>query len=144
MAEAGKQPQQFWRGNDANVAAQTGAAGEPIFGIDVGNFYVCNAAGAPQFIGPVTTLAATAITAVAAGNQTDINVGDALNSMTTRIDNLVGGVNYVATWDAATDTPVIPAAAAANKGDYYRVSVAGATNKDGITDWQIGDWIISN
>ena len=30
------------------------------------------------------------------------------------------------------------------KGKYYVVSVAGSTNIDGITDWQIGDWLIFN
>jgi hypothetical protein len=29
-------------------------------------------------------------------------------------------------------------------GDYYVVNVAGSTNLDGITDWQIGDWAIFN
>jgi hypothetical protein len=34
--------------------------------------------------------------------------------------------------------------ALARKGDYYVVNVAGSTNLDGITDWQIGDWAIFN
>jgi hypothetical protein len=30
------------------------------------------------------------------------------------------------------------------QGDYYVVNIAGSTNLDGITDWQIGDWAIFN
>ena len=26
------------------------------------------------------------------------------------------------------------------QGHYYIVSVAGTTNLDGVTDWQVGDW----
>lgn len=57
---------------------------------------------------------------------------------------LVGALQYQAAWNASTNTPAIPAAAAGNKGHYYKVSVAGATNIDGINDWKVGDWIISN
>lgn len=56
---------------------------------------------------------------------------------------VVGSVKYISTWNASTNTPAIPAAAAGNKGYYYKVSVAGATSIDGITDWKVGDWIIS-
>jgi hypothetical protein len=37
----------------------------------------------------------------------------------------------------------MPAAAAANKGFYYRVSVAGTTSVDGVAEWKAGDWIVS-
>lgn len=55
-----------------------------------------------------------------------------------------GGLEYLGTWNATTNTPTIPAASSSNKGKYYKVSVTGPTNIDGITDWQVGDWIISN
>jgi hypothetical protein len=55
-----------------------------------------------------------------------------------------GGLNYLGTWNANTNTPTIAAASTSNKGGYYKVSVAGSTNIDGTTDWQVGDWIISN
>lgn len=58
--------------------------------------------------------------------------------------SVVGAVTYQGTWDANTNSPTIPAAAAGNKGYYYRVSVAGATNINGVNDWKVGDWIISN
>lgn len=57
---------------------------------------------------------------------------------------LVGVVTYQGTWNASTNSPTIPAAAAGNKGQYYIVGTAGTTNVGGITDWQVGDWIISD
>ena len=56
-------------------------------------------------------------------------------------DSLIGGVNYRGTWDASTNVPAL-ASAAGTKGHYYRVSAAGATNLDGITDWKDGEWAI--
>lgn len=60
------------------------------------------------------------------------------------IDALGDVLVYQGTWDASTDTPALPAASTANNGDLYRVSVAGTTNKDGITEWAVGDKIVSN
>ena len=50
-----------------------------------------------------------------------------------------GAVVYQAPWNASTNTPTL-ASGAGTKGYYYVVSVAGATNLDGITEWQINDW----
>lgn len=57
---------------------------------------------------------------------------------------ILGAAIYQGTWNATTNSPTIPAAASGNKGQYYVVATAGTTNVDGITDWKIGDWIISN
>jgi hypothetical protein len=54
-----------------------------------------------------------------------------------------GALNYAGTWNASTNTPTL-ASGVGVKGDYYVVSVAGTTNLDGITDWQIGDWAVFN
>ena len=59
-------------------------------------------------------------------------------------DAVLGATQYQGLWNATTNTPTIPAAASGNTGHYYVVSVAGTTNVDGITDWEISDWIISN
>lgn len=59
-------------------------------------------------------------------------------------DSILGQVNYQGTWNASTNTPTIPTASVSNKGYYYIVSVAGSTNIGGITDWNVGDWIISD
>jgi hypothetical protein len=55
----------------------------------------------------------------------------------------VGAVTYKGTWDAATNTPAL-ASGTGTQGDYYVVNVAGNTDLNGITDWQIGDWAIFN
>ena len=57
--------------------------------------------------------------------------------------NAIGALNYKGTWNAATNNPTL-ASGVGVKGDYYVVSVAGSTNLDGITDWQIGDWAVFN
>lgn len=54
-----------------------------------------------------------------------------------------GSLNYKGTWNASTNTPTLTSGIG-TKGDYYVVSVAGNTNLDGITDWQIGDWAVFN
>lgn len=59
-------------------------------------------------------------------------------------EGMLGSVTYQGIWNASTNTPTIPAASSSNKGHYYVVNVAGSTSIDGITDWKIGDWIISN
>jgi len=59
-------------------------------------------------------------------------------------DSVVGTNAYQGTWNAATNTPAIPAAATGNKGWFYSVSVAGTTNINGISSWAVGDQIISN
>jgi hypothetical protein len=57
--------------------------------------------------------------------------------------NLVGGLNYQGNWNASTNSPTLTSSVGTN-GYYYTVSVAGSTNLDGITDWQVGDWAIFN
>ena len=52
-------------------------------------------------------------------------------------------LNYKGTWDANTNTPAL-ASGVGSQNDYYIVSVPGNTNLDGITDWQINDWLIFN
>lgn len=54
-----------------------------------------------------------------------------------------GGLVYKGTWNASTNTPTLTSGVGSN-GDYYVVSVAGTTNLDGITDWQVNDWAIFN
>jgi len=55
----------------------------------------------------------------------------------------VGGLSYQGTWNASTNTPTLASGVGTN-GYYYIVSTAGSTNLDGITDWQVGDWLLFN
>ena len=55
-------------------------------------------------------------------------------------DSILGQVEYISTWNASTNTPVLPNAATV-KGHYYVTETAGIYN--GI-DFKVGDWVISN
>jgi len=55
----------------------------------------------------------------------------------------IGAVTYKGTWDANANSPALTSSVG-TQGDYYVVNVAGTTNLNGITDWQIGDWAIFN
>lgn len=55
----------------------------------------------------------------------------------------IGTLSYQGTWNASTNTPTIVSGVGTN-GYYYVVSVAGTTNIDGISSWDVGDWIIFN
>ena len=57
--------------------------------------------------------------------------------------DISGRVEYQGTWDAATNTPTL-ASGVGTQGYYYVVNVAGNTDLDGITDWQVSDWAIFN
>ena len=57
--------------------------------------------------------------------------------------SIQGGVSYQGTWNASTNTPTLTNGVG-TKGYYYVVSVAGSTNLDGITSWNVGDWAIFN
>ena len=47
-------------------------------------------------------------------------------------------------WNAATNQPELPPPSPGNKGYFWTVSVAGASNKGGFTDWQLNDWVWSD
>ena len=53
------------------------------------------------------------------------------------------GKQYKGVWNATTNTPDIGAASAGNKFEWYLVTTAGTTDKDGITSWAVGDIVIN-
>jgi len=59
------------------------------------------------------------------------------------VANALGALNYKGTWNASTNTPTL-ASGVGTQGDYYVVSVSGATDLDGITNWGVGDWAAFN
>ena len=65
----------------------------------------------------------------------------AFGKVQNQINGLMGGVQYQGVWDAATNTPTLTSSVG-TQGHYYIVNVAGTTNLNGITDWQVGDWAI--
>lgn len=48
------------------------------------------------------------------------------------------GLNFKGNWDANANSPTLSSGSGTD-GDWYNVSVAGTTNLDGITDWDVGD-----
>jgi hypothetical protein len=50
----------------------------------------------------------------------------------------VASIQFIG-WDASTNTPTLTSGVG-TVGEYYRVNVAGSTNLDGITDWEVGDY----
>ena len=110
---------------------------------------------------------AESIKVISNGGGTSQQVLDTLASLQTQINNLIpsqtgnsgkflttngsalswssvaGALTYQGTWNASTNTPTL-ASGTGSSGYYYVVATAGATNLDGITDWQVGDWLLFN
>jgi hypothetical protein len=57
------------------------------------------------------------------------------------VNNYNSGLTYLGAWDALNNIPNLTSGVGTG-GSYYIVSIAGTTNLDGITDWQVGDWAI--
>ena len=73
------------------------------------------------------------------------NAGKFLTTNGTAVSwaSVAGGLSYQGTWNASANTPTLASGVGIN-GYYYIVATAGSTNLDGITDWQIGDWLMFN
>ncbi len=57
-------------------------------------------------------------------------------------DSVLGALVYSGVWNAFTNTPNLTVIVA--QGNYYKVSAAGTTNLSGVSNWNIGDWVVSN
>jgi len=69
------------------------------------------------------------------------SVKENIQSLETAIEGLAAGLSFQGNWDADSNSPSL-ASGVGSAGHYFNVSVAGATNLDGITDWEVGDWAI--
>lgn len=54
-----------------------------------------------------------------------------------------GGLDPKGNWNASTNSPTL-ASGVGSQGEYYVVSVAGTTTLDGISVWNVNDWVIFN
>ena len=102
---------------------------------------VTGAATATTFLGDLSGTINTVTTAVTKANATN----DTTVATTAFVQNLIGtipaGLVFQGTWNASTNTPTL-ASGTGTTGYFYIVSVAGTTNLDGITDWEVGDWAV--
>ena len=93
------------------------------------------------FSGDLNGTINTATTAVTKGNA----VNDTTVATTAFVQNVIGtipaGLVFQGTWNASTNTPTL-ASGTGTTGHFYIVSVAGSTNLDGVTDWEVGDWAV--
>ena len=105
---------------DVNITAYNGSY-----------FKADTSAGATIFSKPVEVPLVPAVNANAASKQ----------YVDQQIASIPAGLVFKGNWNASTNTPTL-ASGTGTVGNYYVVSVAGNTNLDGITDWQIGDWAV--
>jgi hypothetical protein len=91
----------------------------------------------------VTADIAEKIKVITNGGGTSQYVLDTLASLQAQISGITSGLDYQGTWNASTNTPTLTSSVGTN-GYYYIVSVAGSTNLNGVTDWQVGDWAVFN
>ena len=85
----------------------------------------------------LTNLPTPTSSAITAGD----SILDAMAKLQGQITGIPQGLVYKGTWNASTNTPTLTSGTGVT-GEFYIVSVAGTTNLDGITDWQVGDWAI--
>ncbi len=71
------------------------------------------------------------------------DVQDALDQLASELAGITGAFVYRGNWDANANNPTLTSGVG-TQGDVYFVSVAGTTNLDGITDWQVGDFAVFN
>ena len=65
----------------------------------------------------------------------------AIQKLNGNIALVTGAVVYQGTWNANTNTPTLTSGVG-TKGFLYKVSVAGSTSIDGISQWNVGDSIV--
>ena len=116
--------------------------------------YITQLSGEATAVGPGNATVTLDNTAVISKILTGLNVTggtvlatdtilQAFGKVQNQINGLAGGVEYQGTWNAATNNPFLQSSVGV-QGHYYVVNVAGNTNLNGITDWQLGDWAIYN
>ena len=114
--------------------------------------YITSLTGEATGTGPGATAVTLSNSAVTGKVLTGVNITGgtvvatdtmltAFGKLQNQINALVGSTIYQGVWNASTNTPTLTSSVG-TKGYYYIVNVAGNTNLNGITDWQVGDWAI--
>ena len=90
----------------------------------------------------ITSTKIAAKTAAVVDSGTALATGDQIYDFVTgQIANIPSGLSFEGNWNANTDIPDLSGATPSN-GQFWIVSVPGATDLSGITDWKVGDWAI--
>ena len=156
----------IWSGADGLYVGVAGSAGQVLISGGTGAptwgsaIVISDQAANVVYAGPVSgaaaptafralvnaDLPASGVTANTYGSSTAIpvvtvNSKGVITSATTA--SFTGGLSYQGSWNASANTPTLTSSVGTN-GYYYIVSVAGSTNLNGVTDWQVGDWAIFN
>jgi hypothetical protein len=110
-----------------SVPAGFSVAGSPIVG--AGGFAVTENTQAANLVkaGPAT--GADAIPTYRALTMADLPAG------------ILGALRFQTVWNATTNSPAL-ASGVGTAGYFYKVSVAGTTTIDGVSEWNVGDWIV--
>lgn len=69
---------------------------------------------------------------------------DVINNINAGLTAAQAGLVFQGVWDAGQNNPPIPVAGNGNNTYYYLVTVAGTTEIDGVAEWNIGDWLVSD
>ena len=104
---------------------------------------ITNGGGTSQFVLDTLTSLQTQINTLIPSQTGNAGKFLTTNGTTTSWSSVAGALSYQGTWNASTNTPTLTSSVGVN-GYYYITSTAGSTNLDGITDWQIGDWLMFN
>lgn len=139
---AGVSPIELRRFTDSlaiKAQANTGSVSFHLLFSALNKVFIGDALGDPVEADVATTSAANAIVRALATGKIDTSFLP---------DSILGQLEYQGSWDAATNTPAIPAASSANKGWYYIASTAVASSHGypnvPAVDFAIGDWLVSN
>lgn len=142
--------------NDIQILQENGSSDYVyrIVGISAsGQVLITNASKIPEMraltISDITSLATTLAAKIASTEKGTASGVATLGSdgkiPTSQLpDSMAGGLQYQGTWNASTNTPTIPAASSSNKGYYFKVATAGTTTVNGVSEWGVGDMILSN
>jgi predicted heme/steroid binding protein len=89
----------------------------------------------------VTGKVLTGLTVAGSSIASTDSILTAFGKLQGQVNDLIGGLQYQGTWNAFTNTPAITSGVGTD-GHFYIVSVAGNTTIDGVSGWQVGDWIV--
>ena len=113
-------------------------AGEIFYDHNVNAMYFrTNGSNSVVFINSAGKVTAGAATGSSDGSSTLTTKG----YVDAQISSIPSGLNFQGNWNASTNSPTL-ASGTGTPGFYYNVSVAGTTDLDGETDWQVGDWAV--